>query len=41
MPKVLEKKLKLQAKRKGLKGKRFNAYVFGALRLTGWKPKKR
>jgi hypothetical protein len=40
MPKDLEKKLKKQAKEKGLKpnSKQFNAYVYGTLRKTGWKP---
>jgi hypothetical protein len=39
MPKKLEANLKRQARRRGLKGKRANAYVFGTLRKTGWKPK--
>jgi hypothetical protein len=39
MPKKLEKKLKAQAKKKGLKGKRATAYIYGTLRKTGWKPK--
>jgi len=38
MPKALERKLKKQAKKRGLKGKRANAYVYGTLRKTGWKP---
>ena len=38
MPKALEKKLKKEAKSKGLKGKRANAYVYGTLRKTGWIP---
>lgn len=41
MPKALERKLKTEARRKGLGRKRTNAYVYGALRRTGWKPKKR
>lgn len=41
MPKALERKLKATARRKGLKGKRANAFVYGTLRKTGWKPKKR
>lgn len=41
MPKALERKLKRQAARKGLKGKRANAYVYGSLRKTGWRPKKK
>lgn len=40
MPKALEEKLKREAKKKGLKGKRAAAYVFGTLRKTGWKPKR-
>jgi len=41
MPKALEKKLKSEAKKKGLKGDRAGAYVYGTLRKTGWKPKKK
>lgn len=41
MPKKLEMALKKSAKKKGLKGKRANAYVYGSLRKTGWKPKKK
>jgi len=40
MPKAMEKRLKKEAKKKGLKGKRARAYVYGTLRKTGWKPKK-
>ena len=40
MPKELERKLKKQAKKKGLKGKRADAYVFGTLRGTGWVPER-
>lgn len=40
MPKKMEKSLKKQARKKGLKGKRKNAYVYGTMRKTGWKPKK-
>ena len=40
MPKKLERKLKKQAKKKGLSKKRAAAYVYGTLRKTGWKPKK-
>lgn len=40
MPKKLEQRLKREAARKGLKGKRADAYVYGTLRRTGWKPKK-
>lgn len=38
MPLRLERKLKREARAKGLSGKRENAYVFGTLRKTGWKP---
>ena len=41
MPKKLEEKLKKQAKKLGLKGQRSDAYVYGTLRKTGWKPKER
>lgn len=40
MPKKMEKALKKEAKKKGLKGKRLNAYIYGTLRKTGWKPKR-
>jgi hypothetical protein len=40
MPKKIEKKLKKQARKKGLGPKRANAYVYGTLRKMGWKPKK-
>ena len=40
MPKAMEKKLKKEATKKGLKGKRKNAYIYGTLRKTGWKPKR-
>lgn len=41
MPKKLEKKLRKEANKKGLKGERADAYVYGGLRKTGWKPKKK
>lgn len=40
MPKKLEKKLKKEAKKKGLSKKRAAAYIYGTLRKTGWKPSK-
>lgn len=40
MPKALERSLKAQAARKGLRGDRKDAYVYGTLRKTGWKPKR-
>lgn len=38
MPKELEKKLKREAKKKGLKGERADKYVYGTLRKSGWRP---
>jgi hypothetical protein len=38
MPKVMERKLKQEARKKGLKGDRADAYIYGTLRKTGWKP---
>lgn len=38
MPTKLERELIREAERKGLKGKRKDAYVYGTLRKTGWKP---
>lgn len=38
MPKEMERKLKSQAKKKGMKGKRAAAFVYGTMRKTGWKP---
>lgn len=40
MPKELEKRLKRQAKKRGLKGDARAAYIYGTLRKTGWKPKR-
>jgi hypothetical protein len=40
MPKEMEKELKSQAQKKGLKGKRLGAYIYGTMRKAGWKPKK-
>lgn len=39
MPKELEERLKKLAAKKGFKGERKDAYVYGTLRKTGWKPK--
>ena len=41
MPKKIERKLKQQARKRGLKGERADAYVYGTLRKTGWRPKKK
>ena len=38
MPVELERKARARARKLGLKGKRFDAYVYGTLRKTGWKP---
>lgn len=38
MPEKLERKLKAEAKKKGLGKKRTGAYVYGTMRKTGWKP---
>lgn len=40
MPKAMEKALKKEAKKKGLKGKRKNAYIYGTMRKAGWRPKR-
>ena len=37
-PEKLERKLKSEARKKGLSKERSNAFVYGALRKTGWKP---
>lgn len=38
MPKAMETALKKEAKKKGLKGNRADAYVWGTMRKVGWKP---
>jgi hypothetical protein len=40
MPKKLEARLRRAARRKGYGKKREDAYVYGALRRAGWKPKR-
>ena len=40
MPKALEEKLARKASKKGLKGKRRRAYIYGTMRKTGWTPRK-
>lgn len=40
MPKKLERELLKEAAKKHLSGDRKNAYVYGSLRKTGWKPKR-
>ena len=41
MPKALEIKLAKEADAKGLTGERRDSYIYGGLRKTGWKPKKK
>lgn len=41
MPKKLERELKREAAKKGLKGDRADAYVYGTMRKHGWTPKKK
>lgn len=38
MPEAMERHLKARAKKKGLKGRRAAAYVYGTMRKTGWVP---
>lgn len=38
MPKELERKLRAKGRKMGLTGERLDAYVYGALRKTGWTP---
>lgn len=38
MPKAMERKLRAEAKKKGLTGERADKYVYGTMRKTGWKP---
>ena len=41
MPKKMHRQLKKTARKKGLTGKRKNAYIYGTMRKTGWKPKRK
>ena len=41
MPKAMERKLKAQARKKGYKGKRANAYVYGTMNKLGLMPKRK
>ena len=34
----MERKLKGMARKKGLTGKKADAYIYGTMRKTGWKP---
>jgi len=38
MPKKLERKLKKQVSKKNWSKEKKNAYIYGTLRKTGWKP---
>lgn len=40
MPKALEAKLRKEASSKGWSEEHKDRYVYGALRATGWKPKR-
>ena len=40
MPKALHDQLEKEADKKGLKGKRRRAYIYGTMRDTGWKPER-
>src|SRR3990170_1603784 len=39
MPEAMERKLKQVAAKRGLSKERTNAFVYGTMRKTGWKPK--
>ncbi len=39
MPKKMEQALRRTARKKGLSKERADAYVYGSLRKTGWRPK--
>lgn len=41
MPKKVEAALKKEAKQRGYGKKRTNAFVYGTMRKTGWKPKRK
>jgi hypothetical protein len=41
MPVEMERRLKRKAQAKGLSGDRADAYVYGTMRKTGWKPSKK
>jgi len=38
MPKEMERKLKQEAREKGMGKERSKAYVYGTMRKAGWKP---
>lgn len=37
----MEEALKKSAKKKGLTGERRNAYIFGTMMKSGWRPKRK
>lgn len=41
MPIAMERQLRRTARKRGYGKKRTDAYVYGTLRRTGWKPKRR
>jgi hypothetical protein len=41
MPKALERELKAVCKKRGWGKQRCDAYVYGTLRKTGWKPSRK
>lgn len=41
MPIAMERSLEKAARKKGLTGQRKEAYVYGTMRKTGWKPKRK
>jgi hypothetical protein len=38
MPEKLKRKLRAAGRKKGYRGARLDAYVYGAMRKKGWKP---
>lgn len=38
MPEELEREIRAKGREKGFTGERLDAYVYGTLRKTGWKP---
>lgn len=38
MPAALERKLRQEAIKRRLTGKRASAYIYGTMRKTGWRP---
>ncbi len=37
-PKKMERELRREAEKKGLKGERKEAYIYGTMRRSGWVP---